>query len=345
MVMSSLRTRWAAIGAAIAVTLGAGGIGLVSATSPANAATFVPITPCRLFDTRPQFQVGDRGTPLGAGDIFTVTATGNHGNCTGIPTTATAVSMNMTSTDATAPTFLTVWAADKPQPTTSNMNPIPGSPATPNGVIAALSADGKFSTFNLAGTVHVVADINGYYTDHNHDDRYHQKGQVDSKLAGKANTADVYTKSEIDSMHPLGASTGVGTRCNADGTADGGPRAGEYDPCSGEITLGPTSTHAVLLVAQIGWGQFQTSGPVKGACRLERDGVAIAGSEITMGETVKTTEESNTPTIDARRLNWAGVTVVGGPYTAAGTYRVACREVVGNIQFNEVSLSGVVTSL
>ena len=62
--MSLLRTRWSAVGAAVAVTLGAGGIGLVSATFPSDATTFVPITPCRLFDTRPEFQVGDRGTPL-----------------------------------------------------------------------------------------------------------------------------------------------------------------------------------------------------------------------------------------------------------------------------------------
>ena len=64
-----------------------------------------------------------------------------------------------------------------------------------------------------------------------------------------------------------------------------------------------------------------------------------------MGETVKTTEESNAGGINNRRLNWAGVTVVGGAHTAAGTYRVACREVVGDMQFNEISLSGVVTSL
>ena len=190
--MSTPRTRWSAIGAAVAVTLGAGGIGLVSATSPSEAVTFVPITPCRLFDTRPQFQVGDRATPLGAGEVHTLTATGDNGNCVGIPASATAVSMNLTSTDATAPTFLTVWAAGAPQPTTSSMNPIPGSPATPNGVISALNDDGEFSIFNLAGTVHVFADINGYYTDHHHDDRY-VKGD------------DVYTKTELVDILPFSA--------------------------------------------------------------------------------------------------------------------------------------------
>ncbi len=60
------RSRWAAVGAAVAVTLGAGGIGLVSATSPADAVAYVPITPCRVADTRPQadFNTGPRNTPI-----------------------------------------------------------------------------------------------------------------------------------------------------------------------------------------------------------------------------------------------------------------------------------------
>ncbi len=149
----------------------------------------MPITPCRLFDTRPEFQVGSRSAPLGPGDIHTIDATGTNGNCTDIPTTATAVSMNMTSTDATAPTFLTVWASGQPQPDTSSMNPIPGAPATPNGIISALDADGEFNVFNLAGNVHVFADINGYYTDHHHDDRYYTMTQTDSRY---------YTETEID---------------------------------------------------------------------------------------------------------------------------------------------------
>lgn len=90
----------------------------------------------------------------------------------------------------------------------------------------------------------------------------------------QADATNVYTKAEVDalvaSIHPLSASTGVGTRCSADGTADGGPRAGQYDPCSSEIVLGTPGTHAVLLVAQIGWGTFQTTTTGKGACHIER---------------------------------------------------------------------------
>ncbi len=51
--MDTTRTRWAAIGAAIAITLGGGGIGVANATSDASdgpVSAFFPIEPCRLAD-------------------------------------------------------------------------------------------------------------------------------------------------------------------------------------------------------------------------------------------------------------------------------------------------------
>ncbi len=208
--MSGIRSRWAAVGAAVAITLGAGGIGLVSATDPADAVTFVPITPCRLFDTRPDFQVGDRSAPLGPGDVHTVEATGNNGDCTGIPAGATAVSMNMTSTDASAPTFLTVWAAGETRPEASSMNPVPGAPAVPNGVISALNGDGEFSVYNLAGSVHVLADINGYYVDHDHDDRYYTESEVDAAIQNQK-FVNINTMKDADNREanvPIGGPLG-----------------------------------------------------------------------------------------------------------------------------------------
>ncbi len=60
-----LRTRWAAIGAAVAVTLGAGALATVDAArSSGERTSYFPITPCRLADTRPDFQVGLRRVAL-----------------------------------------------------------------------------------------------------------------------------------------------------------------------------------------------------------------------------------------------------------------------------------------
>ncbi len=64
--MSLARSRWAAFGAAVAVSAGAGGIGLVQASGGAES-TVTPVAPCRLVDTRSPGTIGVRSTPLGAG--------------------------------------------------------------------------------------------------------------------------------------------------------------------------------------------------------------------------------------------------------------------------------------
>jgi hypothetical protein len=46
------RSRWAAVSAAVAVTIGIGGLGVAHAvTTGGTPSAFVPVTPCRLFDT------------------------------------------------------------------------------------------------------------------------------------------------------------------------------------------------------------------------------------------------------------------------------------------------------
>ncbi len=179
---SLLRTRWAAIGAAVAVTLGAGGLAVVDATVTTGERTvFVAITPCRLVDTRPTSTVGPKSSPVGPGETHTVTAHGTTGDCT-IPTDAVALSLNVTAIGASAPTFLAIWPAGATRPDASSLNPGPGQPPTPNAVTTDLSADGRFSIFNLQGSVDVLVDVNGYYADHNHDDRYYTKSEVDTRL-------------------------------------------------------------------------------------------------------------------------------------------------------------------
>ena len=158
------RARWTTIAAAVAFTAVAG-IGLPSANAivPSGQRTdFVPITPCRLFDTRPATQVGPRSTPLGNAETYTQAVTGTNGNCT-IPAEATAIAMNVTTVNGTSGSFLTVWPADAAQPLASNLNWIAGAPATPNKVDVKLSAAGKVSLFNLSGSVDVLADVVGYY--------------------------------------------------------------------------------------------------------------------------------------------------------------------------------------
>jgi hypothetical protein len=154
--------RWTTGLYAITLLLG-GSVLTASAVSSPGASQFVPIAPCRLLDTRPKpDNVGSRATPITAGDTFNAAVWGTNGNCT-IPSTATAVSMNVTVIGPTAASFLTVFPTDKPKPLAANLTWVANQAPTPNAVTSALASTGSVSFFNLAGTVNVAADIVGYY--------------------------------------------------------------------------------------------------------------------------------------------------------------------------------------
>jgi hypothetical protein len=163
------RSRWAAIGAAVAVSLGAGGFGLANATvSSGEQPVYIAISPCRLSDTRPAFPVNTRLTPYGPNETVTWTGTGAQGNCN-VPAGVSALVLNVTALDATLPTYLQFAPGTTVTPGgASSLNPVPGEPPTPNAVTIPIDDAGKFSIYNLQGTVNVIIDVVGYYDDHEH---------------------------------------------------------------------------------------------------------------------------------------------------------------------------------
>ena len=198
------RARWAAIGAAVAVTIGAGGIMSASASVDTGERTvFVPITPCRVTDTRQAPDArGPRSTPLRADEAYTVQITGTNGDCT-IPADAVGVALNVTAVNPTAASYITVYPADAPKPLSSNLNVVAGQDPVPNAVTSDLSADGKISFYNHGGTVDIVADVMGYYADHSHDDRYYSKEYIDQNFYKNWQTAIV-----AESVKPIVAVVG-----------------------------------------------------------------------------------------------------------------------------------------
>ncbi|MDJ0770914.1 MAG: hypothetical protein QNJ12_19125 [Ilumatobacter sp.] len=181
-----VRTRWAAIGAAVAVTLGAGGIGITEATTgTGERPIYVPIEPCRLADLRPAPDtVGPRSAALGPAEVYKLSGWGDVGNCM-LPNGTTGLSLNVTAVGQTELTFITFYPGSGSLPLASHLNPSPGEPPTPNAVNVDLDAAGEFNVYNLQGNVSVIIDVVGYYDHHHHDDRYYTESET-------------YTKAEVD---------------------------------------------------------------------------------------------------------------------------------------------------
>ena len=59
------------------------------------------------------------------------------------------MSMNVTTTDGTGASYLTVWPADAARPLSSNLNWTAGAAPSPNKVDVKLSAHGQISLYNL----------------------------------------------------------------------------------------------------------------------------------------------------------------------------------------------------
>lgn len=163
------RSRWAAIGAAVAVSLGAGGLGLARAASETPSG-FVSITPARVLDTRTG--LGLPG-PLVSPSPQTLQITGpiaRPGGTTGVvvPPGASAVVLNVTAVEPEAGGFLSVRPDGTPgPPETSNLNFAAGT-TIPNAVTVALPAGGAieltYDAFGTPGpTVGVLVDVTGYY--------------------------------------------------------------------------------------------------------------------------------------------------------------------------------------
>jgi len=151
--------------------------------SAGDRPVLVPIEPCRLVDTRPgDATVGPRDTPLGAAETLSIAAQEAETDCTGdIPAAALSLSLNVTAIGASDVTFLTIWTGGN-RPNASSLNPAPGEPPTPNAVTVDLSVDQAFEIYNNAGTLNLVVDVNGYYENHDHDDRYPTRDEVTAQV-------------------------------------------------------------------------------------------------------------------------------------------------------------------
>jgi len=182
-----IRSRWAAIGAAVAVTLGGGGLIGVSAAS-GDASSLKTVTPTRIMDTRQGTDGKVSGKTVAlqvTGEITTYTSSGPTA-ATVVPAGANAVSMNLTVTggerngDFGFVTAFPCTAATDTVPNASTLNFVEGVDVA-NSTVVPLGATGKIC-LNVYGSAHLIVDANGYYE------------------TASAGAVDAYTKAESDEL-------------------------------------------------------------------------------------------------------------------------------------------------
>ena len=239
----SLRTRWAAIGAACAVSLGGGAFGIVKATvSSGERAVYVPISPVRVLDTRSDIGI----TTINDATPALLTLTGNIATTTGpqtaVPVGASGVVVNVTAINPTSEGFVSLRPGDAAgEPAVSTLNVTAGG-TFPNGATITLPTSGGsagqiqiwYEAYaSTGGTTDLLLDVVGYYTDHNHDDRYYTEAET-NLLTNAAMAAPAYGR-QIWTKRLLPPASSSGYSQSLIMSEDGYPLITHYDSSTGNI--------------------------------------------------------------------------------------------------------------
>ena len=124
-----------------------------------SAQQFVPVTPCRVVDTRnPDGTFGGPPIQGGTSRSFPIP----QGSCN-IPSTAADYSLNVTVVPHEPLGFLTIWPSGETQPTVSLMNSTDGRVKADAAIVPAGIPNGSVSVY-VSDTSDVVLDIDGYFT-------------------------------------------------------------------------------------------------------------------------------------------------------------------------------------
>jgi uncharacterized protein (DUF1501 family) len=133
-------------------------VDVLGAFEPGGVGQYVAVNPARMLDTRDG--IGAAKAPVGQTPL-NVSLTGRLG----VPDEGvSAVLLNVTAVAPTASTYITVYPGGGTRPTASNLNVVAGQ-VIPNMVVARLGPGGEVLFYNNTGTVDIVADVVGYFTD------------------------------------------------------------------------------------------------------------------------------------------------------------------------------------
>ncbi|WP_286158253.1 hypothetical protein [Streptomyces sp. CB03911] len=130
----------------------------VTAAATAVKSRFVPVAPARFLDTRDG--TGANKQRVGPGGVVTLQVAGvKEVPASGV----TAVVMNVTAVNPSQDGHVDVYPNGQPVPNVSNLNFAAGQ-IVPNLVTVPV-VNGKVDLRNSSGSVDLIADVTGYYTD------------------------------------------------------------------------------------------------------------------------------------------------------------------------------------
>lgn len=135
-----------------------------------SGATYHPLDPTRILDTRPASKIGDMvAVKAHQPDHFTVAGRG------GVPSDAVAVTGNVTVTNQSAAGWLYLGPNPIAYPISSTLNFGPLGDNRANGVTSKIGIGGYiYVTYGVtSGSVDVIFDVTGYYTYTTQESRFH----------------------------------------------------------------------------------------------------------------------------------------------------------------------------
>ncbi|MBL8231025.1 MAG: SBBP repeat-containing protein [Bryobacterales bacterium] len=132
-----------------------------STTGAQIGAYFVPMSPCRLVDTRSGQGTGGAFGPPTMPAATSRTFPVATSNCN-IPTFARAYAVNITVVPQGPLSYLTIWPTGQPRPLVSTLNSFDGR-IVANSAIVPAGANGSIDVF-VTNLTDVVIDLAGYFT-------------------------------------------------------------------------------------------------------------------------------------------------------------------------------------
>ncbi len=270
-------------------------------TAPSGAGLYTAITPTRLVDTRAGSGEFGAGQTLGPGGSVSepLASLGSLGS------NVTAVVTNVTTTDTTAPSFLTVY----PGPTLPNASDLnwTARKTVANLTIATVDSTGDVSFLNDAGSADVIADVFGYFsstatlTDNGYETSGNWSGYAEDNGTGTADDTSVSGTFAIASLYQNESlDDAMSEWVGIDGYLDGNQnliQAGIFEAPLSATTFGFYAWYEILPAASVNLnmeGYFADMAPgdtfTITISKTTSTTWTIAMDDVTQGETFSTVQ-------------------------------------------------------